>query len=261
MEFADQQRRPNILLVHGAIADGSVWRRVIQDLQRNNFAVVASQLPLTSFADDVKAVKRDLSALRGSTVVVGHSYGGAVVTQAAAGSTNVASLVYIAAIVPDTGESVHSLLAQYPPSPSARYSMPVDPNETPPFFILQRDQFPQLVCHDVEPSTARAQAAVQGPTAATCYTTPIEGVPAWRQFPTWYQICTEDRSLDPTVQKAMAHRATLPDHIVSIRTSHYPLLSQPDKVTSFIEQAARHPATSHSSEAPSLTENDEALFD
>jgi pimeloyl-ACP methyl ester carboxylesterase len=260
MKSADQQHRLNILLVHGALADGSIWRQVTQNLQRNNFTVVASQLPLTSFADDVKAVKRDLGALQGATVVVGHSYGGAVITQAAAGASNVASLVYIAAIVPDTGESPHSLLAQYPPSPSVQYSVPVDPNEIPPFFILQRDQFPQLVCHDVEPSTARAQAAAQGPTAATCYTTPIEGVPAWRQFPTWYQICTNDRSLDPTVQKAMANRATSPDHIVSIRASHYPLLSQPDTVTSFIEQAARHSVTSHSSKDTPRNETEEALF-
>lgn len=247
MKPADQQHKPNILLVHGAIADGSIWRHVIQNLQRNNFTVVASQLPLTSFADDVKAVKRDLGALQGSTVVVGHSYGGAVVTQAAAGATNVASLVYIAAIVPDTGESVRSLLTQYPRPPSAQYFVPVDPNETPPFFIFQRDQFPEFVCHDVEHSTARAQAAAQGPTSETCYTTPIEGVPAWRQFPTWYQICSDDRSLDPTVQKAIADRAASPDHIASIRASHYPLLSHPDKVTRFIEQAAHQPATSHPS--------------
>jgi pimeloyl-ACP methyl ester carboxylesterase len=161
MKPADQQPRPNILLVHGAVADGSIWRHVIHNLQ-HNFTVVASQLPLTSFGDNVKAVKRDLSALQGSTVVVGHSYGGAVVTQAAAGASNVTSLVYIAAIVPDTGESVRSLLAQYPRPPSAQYFVPVDPNETPPFFIFQRDQFPQFFCHDVELSTARAQAAAQG---------------------------------------------------------------------------------------------------
>ena len=246
MKPADQQRRPNILLVHGAIADGSIWRHVIQNLQ-DNFTVVASQLPLTSFADDVKAVKRDLGALQGSTVVVGHSYGGAVVTQAVAGASNVASLVYVAAIVPDTGESVRSLLTQYPRPPSAQYFVPVDPNETPPFFIFQRDQFPQFFCHDVEPCTAKAQAAAQGPTSEICYTTPIEGVPAWRQFPTWYQICSDDRSLDPTVQKSIADRAASPDHITSIRASHCPLLSHPDKVTRFIEQVAHQPATSHPS--------------
>jgi pimeloyl-ACP methyl ester carboxylesterase len=260
MKSADLQHSPNILLVHGAIADGSTWRHVIQNLQRNNFTVIASQLPLTSFADDVTAVKRDLGPLRGATVVVGHSYGGAVITQAAAGASNVVSLVYIAAIVPDTGDSVRSLLTHYPRPPSAQYFVPVDPNETPPFFIFQRDQFPQFVCQDVKPSTARAQAAAQGPTSETCYTTPLEGVPAWRQFPTWYQICTDDRSLDPTVQKAMANRITSPDRIVSIKASHYPLLSHPDKVTRFIEQAARHSATPHSSEGTSLTETDEALF-
>jgi pimeloyl-ACP methyl ester carboxylesterase len=114
METTDQKHRPNILLVHGACADGSIWTQVIQNLQHNGFTVVASQIPLTSFTDDVTAVKRDLRALPGPTVVVGHSYGGVVITEAASGATNVASLVYIAAVAPDTGETIESIFAQYP---------------------------------------------------------------------------------------------------------------------------------------------------
>ncbi len=122
MEPTDHKHKhkPNILLVHGATADGSIWTQVIQNLQHNGFNVVASQMPLTSFTDDIRAVKRDLRALHGPTVVVGHSYGGVVITQATSGATNVASLVYIAALAPDTGESMESILAQYPPPPWAR---------------------------------------------------------------------------------------------------------------------------------------------
>lgn len=104
MEPTGQRHRPNILLVRGALGDGSIWTEVIQNLQRKDYNVVASQLPLTSFTDDVRAVTRDLGALHGPTVVVGHSYGGFVITQAASAATNVASLVYVAAAAPDTGE-------------------------------------------------------------------------------------------------------------------------------------------------------------
>jgi len=245
MEPTDQRRRPNILLVRGALEDGSIWTEVIQNLQRKDYNVVASQLPLTSFTDDVRAVKRDLGALHGPTVVVGHSYGGVVITQATSAATNVASLVYVAAVAPDTGESIESILAQYPPPPGARYVVPVDPNETPPFLIFQRDRFPQFFCQDVGPRKARALAAAQAPASATFLSAQIKGLPAWRQFPTWYQICSDDRVLEPTVQKMMANRAAPPDHIISIRASHFPMLSRPEKVAKFIEQAA-HDSTARS---------------
>lgn len=247
MESTEQKHRPNILLVHGAMADGSEWTQVIQYLQHKNFNAVASHMPLTSFAEDVRAVKRDLGVLHGPTVVVGHSYGGVVITEAASEATNVAGLVYIAAYAPDAGENMDSILAQYPPSPSAQYIVPVDPKETPPFFIIQRDQYPQLVCQDIEPRKARALAAVQAPTSATSVAGKIEKLPAWRQFPTWYQISSDDRIIEPTVQKMMANRAAPPDHIISIRASHCPNLSHPEKVTKFIEQAAHDSAArSHS---------------
>jgi pimeloyl-ACP methyl ester carboxylesterase len=189
MELSDGKHRSNILLVHGAFADGSIWGQVIESLQLKGFNVVASQLPLTSLAADVRTVQRDLVSLHGPTVVVGHSYGGAVITQAAtAGVPNVAGLVYVAAFALDTGETIDSIRTQYPPLPSAQYFVPVDPSEDPPFLILQRDRFHEFACQDVEPRKAKVLAAVEGPLSATVLTAPIRGCPAWRRFPTWRVI-------------------------------------------------------------------------
>jgi pimeloyl-ACP methyl ester carboxylesterase len=179
-------------------------------------------------------VKRDLVGLHGPTIVVGHSYGGAVITQATSGAPNVAGLVYVAAFAPDTGETIGSI---WTPPP---YIIPVDPSEKPPFLIVQRDHFHQLICQDVEPRKANALAAAEGPTSATVATAPIQGSPAWRQFPTWYQISSDDRMIQPAAQKMMANRAAPPDHIISIKASHAPMLSHTDELAKFIEQAAHH---------------------
>ena len=237
MERTHQQQRPNILLVHGALADGSIWAQVIENLQHRRFNVVASQMPLTSFSDDVRAVKRDLGAFYGPTVVVGHSYGGVVITQAVSAAANVAGLVYIAAVAPDVGETIASIFAQYP-LPSAQYMVPVDPTETPPFLILQRDKVHRFFCPDVELSKARTLAAAEVPTSATFLAAQIQGSPAWQQFPTWYQISRDDEILHPDAQKMMANRAASSGHIISIKSSHASMLSHPKEVASFIEQAA-----------------------
>jgi pimeloyl-ACP methyl ester carboxylesterase len=248
MEPTDHKHRPNILLVHGAFADGSVWGQVIENLQDKGFNVVASQIPLTSLADDVRTVKRDLIGLHGPTVVVGHSYGGTVITQATTGVPNVASLVYVAAFAPDTGETIDSIRTQYPPLPSAQYFVPVDPSETPPFLIVQRDRFHQFFCQDVEPRKAKVLAAAEGATSATVLAAPIQGPPAWRKLPTWYQISSDDRMIQPAAQKMMANRAAQPNHIISIKASHASMVSHPDELAKFIEQAAHHSALmSHSS--------------
>lgn len=243
MELTDGKHRSNILLVHGAFSDGSIWGQVIETLQHKGFNVVASQIPLTSLADDVRTVKRDLAALHGPTVVVGHSYGGAVITQAASsGVTNVSSLVYVAAFAPDTGETIDSIRTQYPPLPSAQYFVPVDSSENPPFLILQRDHFHEFACQDVELRKAKVLAAAEGPISATVLTAPIQGLPGWRQFPTWYQISSDDRMIQPAAQKMMANRAAPPDHIISIKASHASMLSHPKELARFIEQAAHHSA-------------------
>src|SRR5947209_6677702 len=155
MEPTDRKHGPNILLVHGAFADGSIWIPVIKRLQREGFNVVASQMPLTCFDHDVRAVERDLDAFQGPTVVVGHSYGGLVITEAASGKANVCGLVYVAGASADIGETVAGILAQYP-VPAAKFIVPVDRNETPPFLIVQRDKIPQFFCPDIARRDANA---------------------------------------------------------------------------------------------------------
>jgi pimeloyl-ACP methyl ester carboxylesterase len=240
MEPTEGKHLSNILLVHGAFADGSVWGQVIETLQYKGFNVVASQMPLTSFIDDVRTVKRDLVGLHGPSVVVGHSYGGTVITQATSGAPNVSGLVYVAAFAPDRGETIDSIRMQYPPLPSAQYFIPVDPSENPPFLVLQRDHFHQFFCQDVEPRRAQALAAAEGPTSATVFTASIQGPPAWRQLPAWYQISSDDRMIQPAAQEMMANRAAPPDHIISIKASHAAMLSHAEELAKFIEQAARH---------------------
>lgn len=160
---------------------------VTKTLQCKGFNVVASQLPLTSFIDDVRTVKRDLVGLHGPTVVVGHSYGGAVITQATSAAANVVGLVYVIAFAPDTRETIDSIRTQYPPLPSAQYFAPVDPARLRG-SLLQRDLLQQFFCQDVEPRKAKAVAAAEGSPSATVFAAPIQGPPAWRQIPAWYQI-------------------------------------------------------------------------
>lgn len=236
--------KPNVLLVHGAFADGSSWNRVMERLQGDGYNVVASQIPLTSFADDVAAVQRDLRVLGGPTVVVGHSYGGAVITQAAAGAPNTRAVVYIAATAPDTGEAAGVFNSLAPPLPSAGDFTPIDlPNvgqNNAPFVIVARDKFADDFCQDCGRKEATLLAASEVPTNASSFAVPISGVPAWRQVPAWYQISTRDRLINPAAQELMARRMD-PGGTRTIRlaSSHASLLSHADQVARFIERASR----------------------
>lgn len=236
--------KPNVLLVHGAFADGSSWNRVLQRLQRDGYNVVASQIPLTSFTDDVAAVERDLRVLGGPTVVVGHSYGGAVVTQAAAGAPNVEAVVYIAATAPDTGEPAGVFNSLAPPLPSVADFTPIDlphvGQNNAPFVIVARDRFADDFCQDCSRKAAALLAASEVPTNASSFAVPISGVPAWRQVPAWYQISTRDRLISPAAQTVMAKRMD-PSGARTIRlaSSHASLISHADQVARFIERAAR----------------------
>lgn len=208
MTSTNRKLAPNILLVHGG-TDGSIWTPVIQWLQFQHFNVVASQMPLTSFEQDVKAVERDLGALKGPTVVVGHTYGGLVITQAASGKTNVASLVYIAGCAFDTNETINDILAKRP-TPAQKFVGPIDMNEKPPFLIMQRDKIPVFACPDVFGPDANAIAATAAPTSASCFAAKITTVPAWKQFPTWYLILSEDQIFHPDTHTVLATKAQCP---------------------------------------------------
>lgn len=239
-----REPKPSILLVHGAFADGSSWDPVIGRLQRDGYDVVASQIPLTSFADDVAAVQRDLRGLAGPTVVVGHSYGGAVITQAAEGASNVTAVVYIAATAPDTGEAAGDFNRLAPTLPSVADFMPIDlphvGQNNAPFVILARDRFRYDFCQDCAGSEATLLAATEVPINGSSFATPISGVPAWRQVPAWYQISTRDHLINPAAQTVMAKRMDPSGtHTIRLESSHASLVSHAKQVTRFIERAGR----------------------
>ena len=237
-------RKPSVLLVHGAFADGSSWSRVIPRLQADGYRVVASQIPLTSFADDVAAVQRDLRVLGGPTVVVGHSYGGAVVTQAAAGQPNVVALAYVAAGAPDSGETAGDFNKLAPPLPSSNDFVPIDlphvGQNNAPFVILNPAKFRADFCQDCSAAEARLLLATEMPINASAFGTPIAGIPAWKQITSWYLVSTRDRIVNPAAQRAMAKRMD-PTGVrtLTVKAGHASLITHPAKVAAFIERAAK----------------------
>jgi pimeloyl-ACP methyl ester carboxylesterase len=236
--------KPNILLVHGVWADGSSWSGVIQRLQTDGYNVVASQIPLTSFADDVAVVQRDLRVLAGPTLVVGHSYGGQVITQATENMPNVVGVVYIAALAPDTGESVVDQSKLAPALPSEQDAIPIDLPHTgengAPFIILKRDRFRADFCQDCSAAQAGVMAATETPFNASDFAAPLTGTPAWKQVPAWYQISTADRIINPVLEAILAKRMDpTGHHTIRIASSHASMVTHPQQVASFIERAAR----------------------
>ncbi|MEV6768803.1 alpha/beta hydrolase [Nocardia sp. NPDC051030] len=222
----------NILLVHGAIADGSSWSAVIPTLQDAGHHVVAAQQPLSSIPDDVTKVRQALDILEGPTVVVGHSFGGCVITNAAHGAKNVKSLVYVAAFAPDEGETVAQLGTQFPPPPSASH-FALDPQGR---VTLPQDKFVEYFAPDVDPVQARIMAAVQGPSDAARFEF-ISGPPAWREFPTWYVVAGNDQIISPQLEELLADRMGAKTTKVE-GSSHSVMVSHPDIVADIILEAA-----------------------
>jgi len=220
----------NIVLVHGAFADGSSWSPVISRLQRMGYHVTAVQNPLTSLADDVAATESVLRRQTGDVLLVGHSWAGAVITKAG-NATNVKGLVYLSALVPDDGESVTDLLQRLD-APMTGLS----PDAQGLLWLDDARQFQHVMAGDIPLKQARAIASVQQPIAAACFTGKVQHA-AWHDKPSWYLRTTDDNALRPTVQQAIAQqiRAT----VTSIRSSHMPMLSHPDDVARLIDQAAR----------------------
>ena len=223
--------RPCIVLVHGAFADGSGWRRVIPLLEKEGYTVTAVQNRLTSLADDVATTRRVIDAQTGPVVLVGHSYGGAVITGAAAGSTNVKALVYIAAFAPDTGDSLGSLLKSKVPSDIG----PALVADAAGFLSIDRAKFHEVFAKDVSPSEARIMAATQKPIFGAIFETP-GGAAAWKSIPSWYLVATEDRAINPDLQRFMAKR--IGATTVETKASHVPFITHPREVARVIKAAA-----------------------
>ena len=220
----------NVVLVHGGFVDGSGWQGVYDALKKDGYRVSVVQNPTTSLADDVAVTRRTLAAQDGPAMLVGHSYGGVVIAEAAT-DPKVAGLVYIAAFAPDSGESVSSLIKNPPPGAPVPPILP--PQEA--FLFLDRTKFQASFAADVSDDAAASMADSQVPWGVAA----LEGAvsaPAWRTKPSWYLVSTEDRMIPPDAQRAMSKRAG--STVVEVKGSHAVYMSQPKSVADLIVKAA-----------------------
>jgi pimeloyl-ACP methyl ester carboxylesterase len=223
----------NVVLVHGGFVDGSGWRAVYDSLSRDGFRVSIVQNPTLSLEGDVEATQQIIDAQDGPVVLAGHSYGGAVITEAGT-HPNVAALAYIAAFAPDKGESVNSLLAGFPAdAPQPPILPPKDG-----FLFLDRDKFPASFAADLPADLAAFMADAQVPWGVGALSGAVTD-PGWRTKPSWYLVATEDRMIPPPAQHTMAERigATLSE----VAASHSVYSSQPEAVATLIARAAAAP--------------------
>ncbi len=220
----------NIVLVHGGFVDGSGWEPVYRILKKDGYTVSVVQNPTISLADDVAVTRRVIAAQNGPVVLVGHSYGGAVITEAG-NDPKVARLVYIAAFAPDKGESVSSLIKDPPPG------APVPPILPPQdgYLLLDRAKFPASFAGDVDAETAAFMADSQVPWGLEALGGAISQ-PAWKAKPSWYLVSTDDKMIPPPAQRLMSQRAGA--KVVEAKGSHSIYVSQPQAVASIIEMAA-----------------------
>ena len=220
----------NVVLVHGGFVDGSGWQGVYDLLKEDGFNVAIVQNPTLSLEGDAAATRRIIDAQDGPVVLVGHSYGGAVITEAGT-NENVAALVYIAAFAPDKGESVNTLIADPPPG------APVPPILPPQdgFLFLDREKFHASFAGDVAPSLAAFMADAQVPWGVDALGGSITE-PAWRMKPSWYLVATEDRMIPPPAQRTMSERAG--STVTEVPGSHAIYVSQPGAVADLIKRAA-----------------------
>jgi pimeloyl-ACP methyl ester carboxylesterase len=220
----------NVVLVHGGFVDGSGWEGVYGLLKKDGYTVSIVQNPTNSLADDVAVTRRTLAAQNGPVILVGHSYGGVVITEAG-NDPKVAALVYIAAFAPDKGESVAALIAN--PAPGAPVPPILPPQEG--YLLLDRTKFAASFAADVDADTSAFMADSQVPWGLEALNGTITK-PAWRTKPSWYLVATDDKMIPPEAQRAMSRRAG--STTVEIAGSHAVYVSQPQAVASIIENAA-----------------------
>jgi len=220
-----------VVLVHGGFVDGSGWERVYKILRKDGYTVSVVQNPTISLADDVAATKRIVAAQNGPVILVGHSYGGAVITEAG-NDPKVAGLVYIAAFAPDKGESVSTLIKDPPPG------APVPPILPPQdgYLLLDKAKFAASFAADVDAERAAFMADSQVPWGASALSGTISE-PAWRTKPSWYLVATDDKMIPPSAQRFMSKRAG--STVVEVAGSHAIYVSRPNEVAALIEKAAK----------------------
>jgi pimeloyl-ACP methyl ester carboxylesterase len=226
----------NIVLVHGGFVDGSGWEGVYRTLRKDGYSVSIVQNPTLSLADDVAVTKRTLASQDGPVILVGHSYGGAVITEAG-DDPKVVGLVYITAFAPDKGESVATLIKDPPPG------APVPPILPPQdgYLFLDRSKFRASFAADVDTERAAFMADSQVPWGVEALSGKISE-PAWKAKPSWYMIATDDKMIPPDAQRSMSNRAG--STVVEVKGSHAIYVSQPEAVAALIEQAAKSVKTS-----------------
>jgi len=223
--------RLNIVLVHGAWADGSSWSAVIERLQADGYTVTAPQFLLAALADDVARLRQVLARQSGPTLVVGHSYGGQIMTALGTDAPNVVGLVYIAAFGLDEGESIGALLAQQPPGPALAH-LDIDQQG---FAWLPEDDFINHYAADVDPVKAKVMVAVQQPHAGSGLEEELS-TPARKWFPTWYLVADEDQAIPPDAERLFAQR--MGATTVEVATNHVAMVSHPDDVAQLVKTAA-----------------------
>jgi pimeloyl-ACP methyl ester carboxylesterase len=221
----------NIVLVHGAFADGSSWSKVILLLEARGFHVVSVQIPLTSLADDVATTERAIAQQDGPVVLVGHSYGGAVITEAG-NDPKVARLVFIAAFAPDTGESISQLTQPFP-TPPINSQLTID---SAGFLSVTPQGIAEDFAQDTSETEKRLLTATQGPLNVSTLFTPI-GSAAWRTKPSWFAVASDDRTISPDLERTEAK--VLGATTITVDSSHVVMISHPLAVAGLIEKAAK----------------------
>ena len=224
--------KPNILLVHGAWGDASHWRHVIPLLHAKGYKLSAVQNPLTSLPDDIDRTSKLAAAQDAPTLLVGHSYGGVVIT-GAGHVPNVVGLVYIAAFAPDQGETLGGIFGLREP-PSGAAAIRPDDNG---FLWIDPAQFHQSFCQDLDATEALVMAVTQKPIAARCFGD-ATGAPAWKLKPSWYQVSSEDRMIPPETERWFVERMK-PRKAITLSASHASMASHPAEIAALIEEAAQ----------------------
>jgi pimeloyl-ACP methyl ester carboxylesterase len=237
---ATSAAKPTIVLVHGGWADSSGWNGEITRLHKLGYRVIAPANPLRGLSSDAAYIRSVLQTIHGPIVLVGHSYGGAVITNAAVGVPNVKALVFIAAFAPDAGDSLSALVTKNPgthitPAALTERPYPLADGGTGVDLYIKAKAFRDAFAGDLPKATTRLMQAEQRPFSVAAFTE-ASGTPAWKTVPSWYLVSTNDHAIPPATQRFMAHRAG--SHVATVAASHVPMMSHPGATTRLILTAA-----------------------
>jgi pimeloyl-ACP methyl ester carboxylesterase len=226
-----QNTKPTILLVHGAFADASGWGRVITLLEKDGYPVATVQNPLSGLPDDVATTKRAIHSIEGPIVLVGHSYGGAVISGAGTGESNVKSLVFVAAFAPEAGEKLGDFMGKFGVPDLATALVP----DKGGYLSIDRAKFHAVFCADLGEHEAHLMSVTQKPINSAAFAD-IPGEPAWKTVPSWYMVASEDHAIKPELERYMAKRMNA--HTSEIKSSHVAFMSHAEEVVKMIEEAS-----------------------